>query len=350
MIYIILMHYETNIYNIGLAIFFAVISVYTMIAGTEYHHFTYIPLLTIFFLTLRKNEQLRIFNHFVTILSVIFLIGLVSYMLSLVHLNVPIGTAISQNPSKSPYYVYIGFVKESELITYRFSSIFDEAGVVGTLSGLILSAIGISTKNFRSMIILLAGLVSFSLAFYVILILNLVLTLNIKKFLLVIIILAGLIFASGNLFNNLIGNRLAIQDKHLAGDNRTNQSFDDYYDLFVAKGGSDLFFGKGVVGADKIDELTYASTYKLIIINFGIIGFALIISFYGLCVFSFCNSRKGWFLFVIFVISAYQRPDLFIFYNIVMFIGGLRFIELTEKTTDNALLSSNHEPLVTSQS
>lgn len=328
LIYIIIRYHNMKIFNLGLALFFLVISIYTMIAGTEYKQFSYIPLLSALFIVLKPNEHLRIYYYFITILAIIFSIGLISYSLQLLGLNIQIGESYSTNPSKDSYAIYFGHVQESGLLGFdRFSSIFDEPGVVGTLSGLILCAIGVSKRNIKSIVFLLAGLVSFSLAFYVILIIYLFFTFNIKRIILISILLIPIIYLSGDLFNTLIADRLEIVNGRLVGDNRTTQQFDEYYNFFITKGGNDLIFGKGHVNSDTIEELWAAASYKLFLIRYGIIGLFLTFSFYALGVYSYYNSKKGWFLFIIFMISAYQRPDLLKLFSLVMFFGGLKYMK-----------------------
>jgi hypothetical protein len=286
-----------------------------------------VPLLSIFFITLKPNDQFRIFNYLITILSIVYTIGLASYFLRIVGLNPQIGTVIATNPYKEPYSVFFGHIEESYLMVYRFSSIFDEPGVVGTLNGLILTSIGISKRDIRSLILLIAGLVSFSLAFYIILIINILLYYDFKKFIITLVFLFAMILFSGDKVRELIGSRLVIANGVLTGDNRTHDEFEVFYRSFLARGGDDLFFGKGYVTAETTPELTFVSNYKILIVRYGIFGVCLIICFYALFVYSFNNSRKGWFLFLIFLISAYQRPDLLQLFNIVLFIGGVWYLK-----------------------
>ncbi len=334
-LYIILRHHNLNIFNKAAVVFFFLAAVYSMIGGTENYNLTYIPLLALFYVALKPIEQKRVFEYFITILSIVYVVGLVSYLMSLLGLNIQIGTAIAPNLAKQPYSVYFGHAEESGLIVYRFSSIFDEAGVVGTLNGLILASIGISTRNFKSMIILLTGLISFSLAFYIILIFILIFNLEIKKLVIIVILTIALISISGNLFNELIASRMTIENGRLAGDNRTHDEFNIYYDHFISKGGKDLFFGKGVGTTGKAVEATYVSSYKTAVVNYGIFGTGLIIIFYAISVYFTNNTKKGWFLGFIFLVSAYQRPDLLNFYTIVLFLGGLSYLKLNFNKTED---------------
>ena len=172
----------------------------------------------------------------------------------------------------------------------------------------------------------MAGLISFSLAFYVILLILLPFTLNIKYIVVTGILGFGVIHFSGDRFNNLIADRLVIENGKLSGDNRTADEFDEYYSIFLANGGKDLIFGKGPRAYlnDKEDDWD-TSSYKTKIINYGIVGIGLMILFYILSTLIINNSYKGWLLSLFFILSAYQRPDLTSFSIIVLYLGGLNY-------------------------
>lgn len=327
-IYIFIRYYNFNFHNKEVAFFFFIIALYSMVAGTIVQKYTYIPLISLLFITLNKDNQLRIFNYVVLFLVIVYSFGLVSYLLSLVHLNKQLGFAIAPNAFKQPYAVFFGHVEEKLLYNeYRFSSIFDEAGVVGTLNGLILSAIGISKLNYKSIILLIAGLISFSLAFYIILLLNLLFTFNLKRILIVIILFLGIVFFTGDKFEKLIASRFVIENGTIAGDNRTHEAFEIYYNQLFENGGPDLIFGRGKITAENVEELEGPSSYKVVIVRYGLVGISLFVLFYAFCVYYCNNSLKGWFLFLVFIISAYQRPDFLTLFNIVLFLGGLRYIK-----------------------
>ena len=329
LIYIFIKYHNLTIYNISLVLFFFAISIYMMIGGTQYSKLTYIPLLALFFITLKPIEQVRIFDLLVSILAFFYVIGLTSYFLRLVGLNISIGNTIAPNLAKNPYHIYFGHIEESGLPVYRFCSVFDEAGVVGTTNGLILASIGISKKDFKSIIILLAGLISFSLAFYVILSVILISQLNIKYILITGVIVMGIIFFAGNRFNSLIADRLVVVNGQLAGDNRTADEFDDYYNIFLSRGGKDLIFGKGDgFYQNNKEDNWFTSSYKTKIIDWGILGTGLLLCFYFLSTVTLNNSIKGWTLCFIFIISAYQRPDLTSYVILILYLGGLNYLKL----------------------
>ena len=116
--------------------------------------------------------------------------------------------------------------------------------------------------------------------------------------------------------------------KKIAGDNRTQYSFDKYYENFLFQGGNDLIFGKGPGSfKNEAEKDMLVSTYKILIINYGIVGVALMLLFYIISTYYFKTSMHSWFLCFLFILSAYQRPQLLDLYVIVMFYGGLGYLK-----------------------
>lgn len=328
LIYIFVKYHNFSIYNISLVILFLVLSAYLMVGGTEYSKITYIPLLALFLIILKPVEQARILDILITILAFFYVVGLISYFLNLAGINKSFGYAFAPNIKKEPYLIFFGHIEETNLRVYRFCSVFDEAGVVGTTNGLILASLGISKNNIRSIIILLAGLISFSLAFYIMLAVIIISQFNIRNIVIASIFGLGVILFAGERFDNLIAQRLTIEDGQLSGDNRTAEEFEAYYSNFLSKGGKDLIFGKGTGFFQGTKEEHWSeSSFKTRIIDWGIIGVVLVLTFYVISTIILNNSAKGWLLSFIFLLSAYQRPDLTSYTIIVMYLGGLNYLK-----------------------
>ncbi|MCI8514242.1 MAG: hypothetical protein HFI93_06380 [Lachnospiraceae bacterium] len=227
-------------------------------------------------------------------------------------------------------------------MNYRFNGIYDEPGVIGTMSGLLLA-----TRQFRfrddqkrfsyiSLILLMTGVVSFSLAFYVFVILFYISkNLTSGKFkgavALTALLVAYIVFINMPIENQmfkLIQQRITITAAGLAGENRTTDVFDEVYDQF--QHGEDLsvlLFGNGIGAAD--GRAFGAMTYKMIIYDYGYIGFALFV-FWILCyaMYAYRRSRSsagmiGTLTILVFA-NIYQRAGLFYFHYMMIFVGGLQ--------------------------
>ncbi|MBN1186614.1 MAG: hypothetical protein JXB49_30335 [Bacteroidales bacterium] len=222
------------------------------------------------------------------------------------------------------YSVYLFDINISRF-SFRYFSVFDEPGVVGTVCAILISYKAIEIKTFQGKVILLSGLLSFSLAFYIILIFNLIYYFNKKHIILFVLIFFTLSFLpEDNVIKISIIERLQFADGQLSGDNRTVKAFDNNYEYFLEEGGRDLWFGRGVL-ADQYDDIDNAggSSYKYLVYRHGIVGVMLFIAFFTFVTLSIAPIKRGYFYLIVFILLAYQRINILLLYNIALFVGGL---------------------------
>ncbi|ENM3814821.1 hypothetical protein [Vibrio paracholerae] len=240
------------------------------------------------------------------------------------------------------YRNYIGTVILSSQIypfgsgeIFRFSGFFDEPGVVGTVSALLLIADGFNLKNYKSKVVFLAGVLSFSLAFYLLVVIFLL----IKRTSLFLFLLIPVVFFTSAFFNSLqnnpIINKYVVErfskgiDNPSSINNRASDCFIDEFDVFI-KGGN-VIFGNGA--SAHVNTGCDVSSYLTIIYNHGFIGLAIIILLYLMMLFC-CNvnvKRVHIFLpfIIMFSMSVYQRPVVLSFWMILIFLGGVYFYKQT---------------------
>jgi len=302
--------------------------------------FSVMVLISISFLMMGPVLWRRIFIVFLNIYVVVLVPGILMYVLIAigVQLNwVPIESMHPFKASSGLYYrQYPGMVILSNQIfpfntgeLFRFSAVFDEPGVVGTVSAFLLAATKFNIKSLRGCILLVSGILSFSFAFIVLCFIYLV----IRRFLYLLVVFVCLAGVTGLVSENLKNNELlerylyakiqgAIIDINSV-DNRTNDEFEYKYNNFLTS--KAVFFG-----ARSIDVKREAgSSYKHLIYMYGLLGFVIILFFYGICMVFLVkkNNIKDSFLFYIFMmVSIYQRPEVDSFWYLVVFIGGLAFL------------------------
>ena len=315
---------------------YLVCGIYYYFGGTTYHDFSPILFLSLCYLVLPNRYKLKIFLVFRKLLSAIFFLGIVVYVIRF-FVTLPFVSISALNDLKNTaYHSYIFEVTLPDMIIPRFMSIFDEPGVVGTVCALLISYKGISLRSFEDVTIFLAGLLSMSLAFYIILFLNIIFRLSLKNILYVVLFgLLTFLTARNNIFSQTIFARLEIVDGKLSGDNRMNTVFADNYDRFLERGGADLIFGRGL-GAEGYDDEDNkgSSSYAVLVCRHGVLGCFLFVSFFFYLVWVYSPTKRGWFYFVVFILLLYQRINLFQLYNIVLFVGGLLLID---KESNSAL-------------
>ena len=327
-----------NIKQNSFIAFFYLITVFYILFGGKsgYKVPTHVELsIFLLLLCLPKELYILVLLKFERIITFIFIFGIsiyiISYFLKLPSFNIP-----PLNPSKLGNYQVRIF--DLQLIDYtvyntrKFMSIFDEPGVIGTFLALLISYRKINLNKLRDVILIVGGLLSFSLAFYIVFFINLIYnkTFNIKFYLIFFIIFGVFYFFKPAFINEVLFDRFIIGESISVVDNRTTEDFDLKYKEFVNKGGSSLILG---LGPNSITDLSKEidlniSSYKSTVYRIGIIGVALIIIFYFLSTLKITNSIRGWFFFLVFIMLGWQRPGVLDYYNIFIFFGALNYISL----------------------
>lgn len=231
----------------------------------------------------------------------------------------------------------------------RLCGMFQEPGFVGTMGALFLLGDKLTLKKWENMIILIAGVCSFSLAFVLLLILGIVFRLlgrlkTRKGFLmggaLILAIAVGYFVFMGLSFdeNSMLGElqgRLEITEEGLAGDNRfgTSEQAMKAYDEFLASDLTTQLLGYGkdsrTVSGTQISIWMEVHSYKEFVFGFGFLGLGIMLAGlaggFGVKFNAVPRERKWnlWVLLIVFLISIYQRYDVTSFcYYCVLFGGG----------------------------
>ncbi len=134
----------------------------------------YVPYVLLGYVSLVNKEiGKKVFNNFTSAYAILIGLSMVSWIAAMTGLISPIGQygdefADNFERENRIYMVYpFSLVAISGFSDYiRFCGFYNEAGVVGTLAGIILSAHRFNMKDWRCVIILLSGLLSASMFFY----------------------------------------------------------------------------------------------------------------------------------------------------------------------------------------
>lgn len=301
-----------------------------------------------------KDTLQQIYKYFVILFIISVLPGIFYYLLELFGISLSVGTIQSSNQlaySNSAEYtggiigsykLYIGAVMRVDSNT-RMSGIFDEPGLVGTVSALLLCSRGLKLKkDIQSALLLLILLFSFSFAGYLLFILYVVAYLlkngRWKLCLFILCILIGfIVLINVDLSNTpLAGIQRRFQFTEsgiMLINNRQTSTFERGYEAFKNAGFFTKMFGFGYGASSKNPYLIGSSTYKLSIYNTGYFTFFCEIMFF--CFGAFETMRKksvfdNWdkiCLLLLFLISIYQRPSVFYAYYFIILFGGIAYID-----------------------
>jgi hypothetical protein len=291
-----------------------------------------------FFLNETRDTLLKTFNTISNIFGIILIISLILY---LIHFNItlPYLKLTGRSIIADFYNNYIFFIEPSEGFDLRFRSIFDEPGVVGTISSFILFGNKYNLKIKRNIIILIAGLFSLSLFFYLSTALFLIIF-NIKSIkkialILAILVIGTSIISKNEFLNKIILSRLAFSnEKGIAGNNRTNDNWDKEYESFNKS--NDFLFGRGRGAFDNNKYNRAIASYQSITFDYGLIGLIIIIICYFLIFMNYSNLKTSSLMIGLLILSLYQRPWIFDYYYSILTVSGLVFLNFQEYHKMNA--------------
>lgn len=293
-------------------------------------------LLIAIFLIQEDENKIKILDKFVKMFGISLIPSILFCLLNLLNIDLKFdiikSTSAIKNLYNQHYKHYFGCVfRENIYYSPRFKQIcgmFDEPGLVGTISALILCVYDFKFhKNKILYVILTAGILSMSLAFILLVLIYISLKIilvrkakNILKIFFAAIICFVVLFLLRNnaIIQEKIISRLSIS--YLMNNNRTSDEFDIIYDEYLKTG--KIFFGNG--NNNPIFDTIDASSYKILIYNFGIVGFILVVGwflFWGIKLSR--NKRDNICLVLIFMLSIYQRPWIMYMYFILLYFAGI---------------------------
>lgn len=218
------------------------------------------------------------------------------------------------------YLAYPFMVITNSFDSFRFCGYYDEPGVIGNISGVMLVVNQCNMKEWKNWVLLISGLFSFSLFFYGIVFLYILFFGSVKTKIALIIAIGFVITylaTSDNVFSDLILARLEFgDDGEWIGDNRTHASFEVFWDRFLHS--DKLWFGYGHFYSSQVVN-TGGQSYKHIIVDHGIIMSMIYVIAFLLYYLSY-NIKKKNLLFGLMLVFAilFQRP--FIAYIIYLFL------------------------------
>lgn len=263
------------------------------------------------------SKKVYIIKAFTNTTVIIIGVAIIGWILYLLGVNLPHYTDTSD-----PFYIHTiyyifnlnGF-PNLQLIP-RFAGPFLEPGHLGTMSVFLLYLNEFKLGKIQNIILLIAVILSLSLAAYGLLVGAVLLTLYIKKhYGLLVCIMSFFIFiglgatlynGGDNPINQAIVLRLEMDsDGEIAGNNRTTGAFDRAYDRFLES--DQLLFGVGNAAfgtrGNGTDNITIGcATYKRYFYLRGIFGSVLIIAFL-LFYFIHYKSKQGCGFLIVYIVA-----------------------------------------------
>ncbi|MFZ4400960.1 MAG: hypothetical protein ACOYO1_13065 [Bacteroidales bacterium] len=310
------------------------IGLYTYIAVmNESNIFGYFVLFLIPTILINSDTFLnKVFTAFIQIYSITLIPSLIVFLtVHLFRLDLYYDIIEPLNVLKSyKYRVYPFLVQENtigQILLPRFHGYYDEPGVIGTISGILLISTGFNLRNKIYIPIFIAGIFSLSFTFYTIIIVYGFLFLK-TKYKIVIATLAVIIVAllsNNEIINSTFFSRFQLIDGKLAGDNRIADAdnFNAWYKQFAES--NDFYFGLGKEKSNLYNS--GGSSYLDIIVSYGIVFFILYILALVIRAYSYLKLKKEIlnYLFILLVI-LYQRPYITTFFYMFLIFASLPYL------------------------
>lgn len=329
-LFILFFLHQSKKINLSFFLFYAAICLIAALCGGSNFLGIIMFMTTAFFFSTDDYFLINVYKKYRLIFIFFITLSLIVY--ALVALGVPLSYRVSPPPPRNTidydFYIYPFYANPSvldwrDLIIERFNGLFDEPGTVGTSCMLLLFIEKFNFRKVGNIILLIAGLLSFSLYFYGVLFIALSFRLFTgkaevrTKVIYALFILAGLYATSQNeLTNQLIWKRFEWDksERTIVGDDRSDYELTKY--VKSVRGTSAYFWGS----PDKLDSFQGSASLEKEIVAHGFVVVALFFVFYALFSLKYMKFSREWILFyIVFVATLYNRPSFFSYERLLMF-------------------------------
>ncbi len=329
--------------TIPMIIFVIIRSFHTYDGSISFSGFLF-SLLWIIFALAPDNIKKRTFIYFKNAFIIICIAGIICYLSYDLNLFLPykVVNYYNNNAIVENYidYKFIFLYRASSSISLvRLCGICNEPGYFGTICALILCASSLNLKKKSNIIILIAGFLTFSLAFIITLVIYLLLKYlkDVRTVILTVLLTCFYLFLLPNIYTgnptvDRLIRRMTITDEGLAGDNRTTDEL-EYVFNDVVKNKPLFGYGNNYI---KSNNLKGSLSYKTYIIQYGFVGCILL---WGSLLLAALYKNKNYLsiIYIIaFFVNIYQRPNIMTLQYQILLFGGLAFINAKLKVKENA--------------
>lgn len=288
--------------------------------------------ISLFILSYSKRDD-EVFDFLKKIIVILLIPAMIFFILRIIGINIPFDIIQDYRVSSSRVYIHYPFSilatnRDSiNMPSLRLCGFLDEPGALGTYIAMILVATDLDLKNGYNKILFLAGLMTLSTAFWLIIITYILIAkLNLNKFkninkkaflLLLLIIIIAISFYRYGIYEKIFG-------KLTVNDVRGTQLI---WEQTKAEFNGDIWkyiFGDGYYSGN----FGSSASWTILIHDVGIVG--IIISLIYVFTYSFGDNfnRKIFGFKCIFILSMLQRPFVLTIPYMMLFIFGVHKLKI----------------------
>lgn len=286
------------------------------------------------FCGLSRELQERVYDAYKKYIVLMALVGILCYLAFVLSIPLPHKTvAYYSQWQPDAYYVTYGvsYLYSTSAGILRLCGLFNEPGYLGTIIALMLCTEKFAIRKKENIVLLIAGILTFSAAFYAIVFVYLMLLAYKRPKVMAAMILFGIfylfILPNITIHNTEIAylvSRFTFSDGKFLGDNRSKAMLDNV--LAEVLSGAEAYFGRGGGYVSSLNIQGGVSSYKTYIVDYGIIGFVFI---YLPLIWSAIKRAKenllAVFFVICFILSIYQRPSVYTLPYLVVLFGGIEY-------------------------
>lgn len=314
-------------------------------------------LLCLSFCLFPKDLQLKTFEVFRKIWVLACVVGVFCYLAYALNLPVPYERVQYYFGTDLWYVDYgVSFLYDNGNLL-RLCGICNEPGYFGTFCALLLCVDKFNLKKKSNVAILIAGLLTFSAAFVMIVVIYLALDFIVKahkekdagrkilRYIGVVVMVVLYLAVMPNIETGISGvdavlHRVTLTSEGLAGDNRTTTEFDGIFESMTPE---ELLFGKGR-GYLAANNVVDNSSYKIYVLEYGIVGSVLVWGILLAAALYKNTKNANVVIFVmVFFASIYQRPNVITLPYLMLLLGGIEYIKVYMDAKESRYLKKKNE-------
>lgn len=285
-----------------------------------------------------RAKVFKYYKYFMVVTGAIGIICFIVYVtnLGIPYIDVPRGDGIGWINYRISYLMY-----DHRTLTglTRLNGLFEEPGWFGTWAAFYLCADNLNFRKAENLILAIAGLLTFSLAFVLLLIIYYILkNLSDWKNWVWIVVLALFYFMAlpniktGNVSVDHVLERMVITSEGLVGNNRYGSLFERVWERTLKEGKIIFGYGAGYAHVFGTGEGQGLASIKQYVVDFGIVGtFIIFAPIFIASVREALQEKNKLMLFYIIITyaSLYQRPYLFYSPYLIIYLCGLSYTKIT---------------------
>lgn len=300
---------------------------------------TSLVLSNVFMLALKDKVAREAYRCFYNIYVFFLILSISNFLLFLIGVSMPSHVIEPINEAKNYNYTVYPFLLVPNRLdeVFRFCGLYEEPGNIGTTAILLLGIEKFNLAKWKNIAILIGGLLSLSLFFYLVFFIYLIIYTFLHRvkirYRILALLFVGSIFYIGSIENSVVStvimSRLEYdEDDLIVGNNRSSKDLNIYYESIRWK--EPIFYlGSSFANANKKNlsaDFGGSAGYKTAIIKYGIIGLFLYLLFFFFYAKKVILKKFDFNIFMLsFLLVLYQRPFLLDLNFLYLFITWIHF-------------------------